>query len=467
MNQMKLRNLFMLLSVAIMTIFISCNDTLDKVGFTIQPENDRVFVGTDTLYLSSKTVQVDSVYSKTKYPILGEYIDPLFGTIQSDYIGEFYYPETMEFKKDAKIDSVRLTVSYTSMIGDSLAPMQLAVYSVNKELPKGNRYTNFAPEAFADMSKPLGVKTFTGKNNTYRTETYYSGTSTEEIKVYEINTPIPNEIGQLFLDEYKKPNHGALKDTETFRDLFPGLYVTTNFGSSTILNVNLTSLVVHYNYLDEKGSSEKTDTTRTTEWRLNITPEVTQINRVSNKNDQILQPNNEGTFVKSPAGVNTEITIPISGISGQLSSSALNQARFVVHAIPNPDKDERIKLSPPENLLLVHTDSIKTFFEEGRLPNNVTSFIASYSTSSQTYSFGNISALVNYYNKEHQKDNSISLDQSFQLIPVDVSYSTTGQSIYSSGSTVATAVYNQMKPSATMLSNEKDKLRLEIIYSSF
>lgn len=464
---MKLRHVLTLLIVATLTLLISCNDTLDKIGFTVQPDNDRVYVGTDTIYLSSRTVQVDSVYSKTKYPILGEYIDPVYGTVRSDYIGEFYFPETMEFVDGANIDSVRLTVSYTSMLGDSLAPMQLAVYNVNKQLPKGKRYTNFNPEEYSDMSSPIGTKTFTGKNNTYRTETYYSGTSIEEIKVYEINTPLPLEIGQKFLDEYNKPNHGALQNTETFRELFPGLYVTTNFGSSTILNVNLTSLRVFYNYLDKGGSSEKTDTIRTKEWKLNITPEVTQINRVSNKNDQLLQPNDEGTYVKSPAGANTEITIPISQVSGKLENSALNLARFVVYAMPSSSKDERIKLSPPESLLLIHRDSVTTFFEKGRLPDNITTFAATYNSSSQTYSFGNIAALLNYYNKEHQKDNSISLDQNFQLIPVDITYTTTGSSIYSQGSTVATAIYNQMKPSATMINKKQDKLRLDIIYSSF
>ena len=35
--------------------FIACNDTLDGIGTTIQPSNDKLVVGTDTLQLSSKT----------------------------------------------------------------------------------------------------------------------------------------------------------------------------------------------------------------------------------------------------------------------------------------------------------------------------------------------------------------------------------------------------------------------------
>ena len=140
----------------------------------------------------------------------------------------------------------------------------------------------------------------------------------------------------------QKPDHGKLKNTETFREFFPGLYVTTEFGSSTILNVNLTSLNIFYSYLDPKGSSTKTDTIRTAEYRLNISPEVTQINHIENKNEQLLEANDNVTFVKSPAGVNTEITFPISEIYADLANRSLNQGRFTVYAIPEVYQDEKV-----------------------------------------------------------------------------------------------------------------------------
>lgn len=460
---MKFKTLYTLLFIAIVSVLASCNDTLDKVGFSIQPENDRVSVGVDTLLLSSRTVQIDSVFSRTKYPILGEYIDPVFGSIKSEYVGEFYYPGDQQFKDGANIDSVRLTVSYTSMIGDSLAPMRLAVYKVVQELPKNKDYTNFDPKTRSDMSAPLGTQNFTGRNKTYHTETYYNGSTTQQVKIYEIHTTLPKSIGQDFLNEYKKNNHGALQNTETFRKFFPGLYITTNFGNSTILNINLTSLSVYYNYLDPKGSSQKTDTIRTSEFRLNITPEVTQINHIQNNNSQLLTPNTNGTFVKSPAGVNTEITFPISKIYDKLKTRSLNQARFMVYAQPEANQDEKVKLSPPDHLLLVNKDSLKSFFENRRLHDNVTSFYASFNPETYSYNFGNIAAMINYYKKQ----NTNAFDLTYYLVPVDISFTTTGGSYYSQGTTTATAIYNQMKPSAAMLENKPEKLKLDIIYSSF
>ncbi|MFA7583595.1 MAG: DUF4270 family protein, partial [Proteiniphilum sp.] len=130
---MKRNSLIKGLFLIFVVIFtLSCNDTLDQVGFTIQPGKDRLEPGVDTLDLLARTVQVDSVYSRTKYPVLGEYADPVFGTVRSSYIGEFYFPEGAGFKEGANIDSVRVMVSYTTMMGDSLAPMELSVYEVNK-----------------------------------------------------------------------------------------------------------------------------------------------------------------------------------------------------------------------------------------------------------------------------------------------------------------------------------------------
>lgn len=457
---MKLQSLYKLLIIALATVFISCNDTLQKVGFSIQPGNDKVSVGTDTLELSSRTVQVDSIFSRTKFPILGEYTDPVFGKIRSEYVGEFFYPENYAFKEGAKIDSVRLTISYNSIIGDSLVPMRLAVYKVTKELPKNKNYTNFNPEGNADMSAPLGTQNFTGRNKTYHTETYYEGGSYRTIKVYDIHTNLPKSIGEDFLAEYKKPGHGALKDADSFKKFFPGVYVTTDFGNSAILNVNLTSLRVFYNYLDKGGSSTKKDTIRSSEFRLNITPEVTQINYLENKNDQLLQPNPKGSFVKSPAGVNTEITFPISKIYNNLTKRALNQAKFVVHALPEPQQNEFVKLSAPRHLLLINKDSLSGFFENRKLPDNITSFVTTFSSETYTYNFGNISAMINHYNKEKTEP----FDLKYYLIPVDVTFQA-DQSGRPTGTPIA--VYNQMMPAGAMINGDPKKLRLEMIYSTF
>lgn len=469
MKQMKLKISYKALLVTLAAILtLSCNDNLERVGFSIQPEKDRLTVGVDTLLLQARTVKVDSMFAKTKYPVLGEYIDPVFGSIKSEFIGEFYLSRGAGFKEGAVVDSVRAAVSYTTIMGDSLAPMQLSVYEVVESLKGTSDYTHIDPREFADMTAPLGSQIFTGKNSTYRTEVYSSGYTTETYRVYEINVKLPDQLGENFLDEYKKTGHGMLSDPDTFREFFPGLYFTTTFGNSTILRVNLTSLYVHYHYTDKGGTWDgKGDTIRTDAFRLNITPEVTQINYIENKNELLLEESSTHTYVKSPAGVNTEITFPFSApeIHDKLRSQALNLANFTVYAMPETSENPMIKLSPPDYLLLVNKDSLDGFFEQRKLIDQVTSFLSDpFDATTYSYRFNNISTMINYYNQENEGE---PFNLTYYLIPVDATYTTSQTSYYGGSSQVLTAIHNQMWPSAAVLDKREGNLKLELIFSNF
>lgn len=464
---MKLKSLYKVLFLTFVAFLaISCNDTLDQVGFTIQPGKDRLSVGIDTLQLHARTVQVDSVFSKTNYPVLGEYIDPVFGSIKSEYIGEFYLPSGTGFKQGAIIDSVKAVVSYRTIMGDSIAPMELSVFEVNKSLSGVDDFTNVNPREFADMSAPLGVESFTGRNSTYRTITQTGNNmSTISYRLYEIHVDLPNNLGEKFLTEYRKPGHGEMYETDSFRRFFPGLYFTTTFGNSTIISVDLTSLYVHYHYLDEAGSSNGQDTIRTDAFRLNITPEVRQLNHISNKNDDLLVENPTHTYIKSPAGVNTEITFPISEIHDRLKEQALNLVNFTVYALPEATENQLVKLNPPNYLLLVNRDSLDGFFENRKLRDNVTSFMSEqFDPTTYSYKFNNISTMLNYYNEEFDGE---PYDLVYYLIPVDATFTSVQQSQYSQPAQVLTSIQNQMWPTATMLDKREGNLQLELIFSNF
>ncbi|WP_294080910.1 DUF4270 domain-containing protein [Proteiniphilum sp. UBA5384] len=459
---MKFKSLYSVFVIILIALFaVSCDDTLEGPGFTVQPPDDRREIGLDTLELLARTLQMDSIYAKTRYPVLGEYTDPVFGTIKSEYIGEFYFPEGTGFADDAAIDSVRVQLAYTTMMGDSLSPMGLSVYEVTESLKGVKNYSNIDPKEYADMSAPLGTQIFTGRNSTYRTETSSSGSS---IRVYEINVKLPKDIGDKFLTEYKKENHGKLVDPDKFREFFPGLYFTTDFGKSTIISVSLTSLMVHYKYTDKGGSSTGQDTIRTTAMSLNITPEVTQINHIENKNDQLLY-DTDYAYVKSPAGVTTEITFPFSeqGVHEKLKSQALNLADLTIPAIPETDEGSMVKLSPPTYLLLVHKDSLDGFFEKKKLTDQVTSFIGKFDTSTYSYSFGNISTMVNYYNEKHKEKPTEEFKLVYCLIPVDVTFVTNS---YGQTTTTPMSIYNQIWPSAVRLDKREGNLKLDMIFSN-
>jgi hypothetical protein len=234
------------------------------------------------------------------------------------------------------------------------------------------------------------------------------------------------------------------------------LYFTTDFGAGAIVTVDHTYLYIHFNYLDEKGSSTKQDTIRTGSMILNTTPEVIQINQIQNKNDKLLEENAEYAYIKSPAGVYTEIIFPFTDKADKLNNQALNLAKFTVTALPDIDSELKFKLNPSPYLLLVNKDDLKDFFEMRKVPDNITSFYAQLDQTTYTYSFGNLSAMVNHYKDEN--DGKVK-DLTYVLVPIDVAISNINNQ------SQITAVYNQMTPTATTIFKTPSKMKMNLVFS--
>ena len=450
---MKHKNILYITLLSIVALLYACDDSLKNLGFTIQPETDRITVGTDSLFVKAKTVSVESLlpegmFAKTKNPVLGEYIDPVFGTTKADFVGEFYYPEGKNFPDNVTIDSVKVAVFYNSWKGDSVAPIGLSVYEVNKALPTGSHFTNFDPTQYVDISAPIGKSIFSAGN----------------IEVPKAERDNPDYYHRAFVDVPKSIGERILHlsetiedlDTDSFKEHFRGLYLVTDFGSGAIITVDHTYLYTYFQYVDEKGSSTKQDTIRTGTMILNTTPEVIQINQVQNKNDKLLEENAEYAYIKSPAGVYTEVKFPFTDKADKLNNQALNLAKFTVAALPDRDAIKS-KLSPSPYLLLVNKDDLKEFFEKRKVPDNITSFYAQLNQTTYTYNFGNIAAMINYYKKEN--DGKVK-DLDYVLVPIDVVISSINNQAQ------ITAVYNQMTPTATTILKSPTNMKMELVFSN-
>lgn len=450
---MKHKNLLIITLLSIIALLYSCDDSLKNLGFTIQPETDRITVGTDSLFIKAKTVSVESLlpdgmFAKTKNPVLGEYKDPIFGTTKSDFVGEFYYPQGKNFPDDAIIDSVKVAVFYNSWKGDSVAPIGLSVYEINKKLPGSSHFTKFDPTEYVDINAPIGKSVFSPANievpKAERNDRDY---------YHRAFVTLPKSLGERI--KHLSETIDDL-DTDSFKEYFKGLYLTTDFGSAAIVTVDHTYLYVHFKYLDKKGSSTKQDTIRTGNMILNTTPEVIQINQIQNKNDKLLEENAEFAYVKSPAGVYTEVVFPFTEKADKLNNQALNLAKFSVTALPDRDSNIKFKLNPSPYLLLVNKDDLKEFFEKRKIPDNITSFYAQLDQTTYTYDFGNLSAMVNYYK---EKNDGKVKDLTYVLVPIEVGISNVNNQPQIS------AVYNQMTPTATTLFKTPQKMKMELVFS--
>jgi hypothetical protein len=463
---MKIKNFILGLCSAVV-ILNSCDDTWSPVGVSVQEDNDKITVFLDTFQLEASTVPMEAIYARTDTGLLGEIYDPAYGTLKSDYICQFYCPEEFTFNHtpiDGKIDSVDFRIFYISWTGDSLAPMRAQIFPVNKPLEK-NFYTNIHPEDYCDMQNPLGAKVYTPHDLTVPDSLWYAiGSDGYRSFDPRITIPLPKELGQKFYDETIQ-NPGSFSDQESFNRFFPGFYITTTFGSGNIIGARMSYLTIYYKYIAQ--GSEGQDTIVNGGESFSTTREVIQLHRFKNTDiDYLLQPNEEFTYLKTPAGVCTRVVIPVPEIAPAVEGHILNNLALNFTAMPQ--EEYNFALGIPPNLLVLPEDSVQSFFEQGKVEDNITSFVykynpstltySSYDVSGGTYSSMNISNLLKYQLENHPDENLV-------LSVIPVIHQTETNSYYQVSYT--TSISNYFSPGGVTLRKDKDVRKLVVISSRY
>ncbi|MDR2774408.1 MAG: DUF4270 domain-containing protein [Tannerella sp.] len=466
------KKLMALCSLLTGLIMGACDDNLTPVGTTIQPPGDLITVYTDTFQMKISTVKLDSVFAKTSTCMLGEMYDPIYGTIKSDFLCQFYCKEGFQFNStpyNGKIDSIDLFIAYMNSssggvlaYGDTIVPMQVSVFPINKPLTR-TFYTNGNPEEYCDMSRPLGVCTYTA----------YDMSVSDSVRnldsyVPNIRVKLPVELGQKFYDETVN-NPSTFASQNSFNEFFPGVYITNTFGSGNLIltqGENI-SICIYYNYIGKDSQGQDSLINGTQGFRNS--KEVFQLNRFKNSNiNHLLEENPSHAYIKSPAGVCTKLIIPTTEISKTLDVQERFINGFTLELKYLPADEWDFAFMPPSHLLLLPEDSVTTFFENVSINDNVISYVSynnvegasssatasGYSANTRTYAFGNISNLL----KTHIKN---SPDEDLRLLVLPV-YRETGTSDYSTKGITHTLV-----PSGLKIRKDDDLMKIVVISSRF
>ena len=142
--------------VAILTV--SCNDTLDQLLGFLSSQMKTVLAQARYIAAASthRTSRLD--VCENKVPRIRRVY---WSGIWIDQVGIYRRilpPSGTTFKEGAVIDSVRAVVSYTTIMGDSLAPMQLSVYEVTKSLEGATDYAHQSKRV-CQYDCPFGIAT--------------------------------------------------------------------------------------------------------------------------------------------------------------------------------------------------------------------------------------------------------------------------------------------------------------------
>ena len=388
---MKIKYLCALLLAA---LTYSCDDTTPGIGDTTIPDGDHIQAGGKIYDVTTRSILADSVYARTSTAYLGRYTDPQFGEFTSDFIAQFNCTDDFEFPEAVQeITGLTLFVQYTKFFGDSLNSMRMRIDTLDKVIPEGDLntfYTNVNPDNYYnENAKPIAEKAYSaGGTDAHLTDTLSSRYYTQTIK-------LPTNLGKFMYEKYKEDKNNYKNADAFIKNVLKGIYVRCTHGDGTILYIDNLDLRMHFSRLI-KSSSNKLDSLVNTFADFAATKEVIQANRFQNSERlKELVDKDNCTYIKTPAGIYTEATLPVDEIYEAHQNDTLNAATLSFTRF-NEKNNSSFAMGIPQYLLMVRKKEMNSFFEENKITDDISSFITSFTSNSNKYTFFIFSQLITH-----------------------------------------------------------------------
>lgn len=478
---MKILRLLTVLVIAALT-FAACDDTTEEIGGSITNKIDNINISNSAFNVTTKSIVADSVLSRNNTGLIGKMKDPETGNyVKGDYMTQLsvlptFDVDTLDYIKQAnngsiEADSCYLLISYNASYGDTIAPMKVTAYEMTEPMAEDQEYysnydafkegwvseTNQHWSSNYNLSNTSDVKNF---------KIYLNKKYTKDGKTYK---NYGSYIMQTYAEhpEYFKTNYKFL------HNVCPGFYIKNVGGTGNMAKIWNTELIF---YWTRHKTINKDSTAVSIGYnRFDGTEEVLQLNKIENDTENLKKlaskDQEKCTYLKSPAGIFTEVTLPIEDIMRGHEKDTLNTASISFPRLNNADEDNAYNFATPSTILMVQKDSLQSFFEKSKLADNRTSYTASYSrtgTYKNAYTFQNIANLVSAMYKNKGKGENWN---KVVLVPVNVITTTQGYT------TVISKINHDMSLASTRLkrgvittdSNGKETspIQIKVIYSKF
>ena len=462
---MKLKYVYALL---LSTLIYSCDDSTSGIGNSIIAAGDSIPAGAATYDVKTQSILADSVYARTITAYLGKYTDPQFGEFTADFIAQFNCTDNYEFPETIQeITGLTFRMYYGAYFGDSLNAMRMQVDTLSKVIPEqelNTFYTSVDPTQYLDSNaKPVARKAFaargaSAKDSVYTYTDSYGYTNT--ISYYWQDVTLPTSLGQLMYDKYVE-NKDNYKNAESFiKNVLKGFYVHSTHGDGTILYIDDMQLHLNFKYLIE-SSSGKVDSLVNGASVFAATKEVIQANRFQNS-DRLkeLIAETKHTYLKTPAGIFTEVTLPIDEIAEIHQRDTLNAASITFTKY-NEKSESKYPMGTPQTLLMVRKSDMYDFFEKNKTYDNKVSYISQFVSSgatANTYSFTNIAPLISLCVAEKAKGTHDEDWNKVVLIPVKTETDSNGNII---------GIKSNLDMESACLVGGDTPLKLQVLFTTF
>lgn len=488
---MKILRLLTVLVIAALT-FAACDDTTEGIGGSITNKIDNINISNSAFNVTTKSIVADSVLSRNNTGLIGKMKDPETGNyVKGDYMTQLsvlptFSVDTLDYIKQAnkgsiEADSCYLLVSYNASYGDTIAPMKVTAYEMTKPMAEDKEYySNY--DAFKEG--------WVSESNQHWSSNY-NLSNTSDVKNFKIylNKKYTTKDGKTYKNygsyimqtyaehpEYFKTNYKFLNN------VCPGFYIKNVGGTGNMAKIWNTELIF---YWTRHKTINKDSTAVSIGYnRFDGTEEVLQLNKIENDTENLKKlaskDQEKCTYLKSPAGIFTEVTLPIEDIMKGHEKDTLNTATISFPRLNNENEDNPYNFATPSTILMVQKDSLQSFFEKSKLADSRTSYTASYSstgTYKNAYTFQNIANLVSAMYKNKGKGENWN---KVVLVPVNVITTTQGYT------TVISKINHDMSLASTRLivgTDDPNKdyttdqktgkkvasgpIRIKVIYSKF
>lgn len=490
---MKILRLLTVLVIAALT-FAACDDTTEGIGGSITNKIDNINISDSAFNVTTKSIVADSVLSRNNTGLIGNMKDPETGNyVKGDYMTQLsvlptFSVDTLDYIKKAnngsiEADSCYLLVSYNASYGDTIAPMKVTAYEMTEPMREDQEYySNY--DAFKNG--------WVSENNQHWSS-YYNLSNTSDVKNFKIylnkkytkDGKTYKNYGSYILQTYAEHPEYFKTNFKFLHNVCPGFYIKNVGGTGNMAKIWNTELIFYWTR--QKTIKKKDGVTDSIAKgigynRFDGTEEVLQLNKIENdtKNLENLASQKDWTYLKSPAGIFTEVTLPIDDIMKGHEKDTLNTATISFPRHNNVDEDNPYNFATPSTILMVQKDSLQSFFEKSKLADNRTSYTTSYSstgTYKNAYTFQNIANLVSAMYKNKGKGENW---DKVVLVPVNVITTTQGYT------TVISKINHDMSLASTRLivgtddpnkdytTDEKTgkkvasgPIRIKVIYSKF
>ena len=378
-----------LCSAALLLLFVAaCDNNTGMLGNSVTPDTDIIEVDTATYYATTRSLRADSILAKASNVWFGRYTDPETNSVfEANFITQFncveggeVFPAPESIKGNAA-SRIELRLYFTSFFGDSLNAMQLEVYELDNTLVEGHSYyTNIDIDRYvATDAKPIATKSWSAMDYGLDDLSILN----DEEHYHNVCIPLPKEMGTRIIHAFHEHPEYFANATNFIENVCKGFYVKCTQGDGTVLCLSQISLNVCFDLVSN-------DSTYTTQF--SGSQEVLQVNRFDVKGVDELIADESCSWLKTPAGVFTEVTLPVDQIISS-EQDTINSVKITFIKYNNKSTS-KFHTKAPQTLLLVRKSNMYSFFENNETPDSQESYSATFNSTYNQYEFSNIARLI-------------------------------------------------------------------------